>query len=431
MSAGEFHTLLLRSDGAAVACGGIEPPATESEGPTRVYISTSDGVAAAGAAMLIPDLDGDTKYIQAAAGNQHTVLLRSDGTVVSFGRNSEQQCTIQGKCADIKNPGQKCVYHCQTGWSPREPSPVAHSELKYVQVATSKFHTVALMSDGTALVCGNNIQGQCVIPALEEGAKYTQVAAGMFSTALLRSDGAVVACGDNWSGNCNIPALDRGLEYTQVDAGGSHTVLLRSDGAAITVGNLLDRHATPVECGDNGGIPALEAGVTYVQVAVGQTHTVLLRSDGTAVACGNNTDGQCDIPGLDGIEKYVQVIAGQNHTVLLRSDGSAVACGDNKNEQCNLPALDGDLKYMPSASSTSRLLVQLQFDKQSSEVVSCLCCNLAGEKIGQIDIGVEESLELLQGKLTSAIGVARVVLPTQDLLEQMDLSAKVSSLLAD
>ena len=56
------------------------------------------------------------------------------------------------------------------------------------------------------------------------------VSAGVAHTVLLRSDGCTVACGQNVQGQCDIPPLDEGVTYTQVSAGGCHTVLLRSDG---------------------------------------------------------------------------------------------------------------------------------------------------------------------------------------------------------
>ena len=52
------HTVLLRTDGQAVACG---------------YNSYGQG--------NIPPLDEGLLYSQVSAGNSHTVLLRSDGQV--------------------------------------------------------------------------------------------------------------------------------------------------------------------------------------------------------------------------------------------------------------------------------------------------------------------------------------------------------------
>merc|ERR1712032_371462 len=60
---------------------------------------------------------------------------------------------------------------------------------------------------------GSNTGGQCNFPALDEGLMYCQVAAGGEHTVLLRSDGAAVACGDNVDGQCALPDPEPDLRY--------------------------------------------------------------------------------------------------------------------------------------------------------------------------------------------------------------------------
>ena len=71
-------------------------------------------------------------------------------------------------------------------------------------------HTVLLRSDGVAVACGRNSQGQCNIPPLDEGLSYSHVSAGYDHTVLLRSDGRAVCCGQNDFGQCDIPPLQPG-----------------------------------------------------------------------------------------------------------------------------------------------------------------------------------------------------------------------------
>merc|ERR1719296_755976 len=76
------------------------------------------------------------------------------------------------------------------------------------------WHSCLICSDGTAVACGDNDDGQCDLPVLEEGATYTQVFTGGLHTVLLRSDGTAgtaVACGDNGDGQCNLPVLEDGV----------------------------------------------------------------------------------------------------------------------------------------------------------------------------------------------------------------------------
>ena len=144
-SAGMLHTVLLRSDGEAVACG-----------------SNSHGQCS------IPPLDERLLYSQVSAGDGHTVLLRSDGQAVAWGDNFFGQCSI----------------------------PPLDEGLLYSQVSAGDGHTVLLRSDGQAVACGSNREGQCSIPPLDEGLSYSQVSAGGLHTVLLRSDGQAVAWGD-------------------------------------------------------------------------------------------------------------------------------------------------------------------------------------------------------------------------------------------
>jgi len=94
-----------------------------------------------------------------AAGEDHTVGLKSDGTVVAVGDNSRGQCDVGG-------------------WT------------DIVQVAAGGYHTVGLKTDGTLVAVGSNYSGKCDVGGWTG---ITQVAAGTTHTVGLKSDGTVVA----------------------------------------------------------------------------------------------------------------------------------------------------------------------------------------------------------------------------------------------
>ena len=71
VSAGMYHTVLLRSDGVAMACGG------------NSFRQCN-----------IPHLEDRMTYTQVSAASMHTVLLRSDGVAVACGFNLVGQCNI-------------------------------------------------------------------------------------------------------------------------------------------------------------------------------------------------------------------------------------------------------------------------------------------------------------------------------------------------
>ena len=94
VSAGNGHTVLLRSDGTVVACGSNR-------------FGQGD----------IPPLDEGVSYTQISAGGDHTVLLRSDGSVVACGSTRFGQCDIP------PFDGASCRYICDSSCVPQLPIP--------------------------------------------------------------------------------------------------------------------------------------------------------------------------------------------------------------------------------------------------------------------------------------------------------------------
>ena len=90
----------------------------------------------------IPPLDDGISYTQVSAGENHTVLLRSDGNAVACGQNSVGQCTI----------------------------PLLDDGMSYTQVSAGFEHTVLLRSDGRAVACGAS--GRCNLPTPDPGTWY-------------------------------------------------------------------------------------------------------------------------------------------------------------------------------------------------------------------------------------------------------------------
>lgn len=89
-------------------------------------------------------------YTQVSAGQDHTVLLRSDGRAVAFRANDLGMCSI----------------------------PRLDDGVSYTQISGAFTHTVLLRSDGRAVACGENAAGKCDIPPLDGGMSYSQVSAG-------------------------------------------------------------------------------------------------------------------------------------------------------------------------------------------------------------------------------------------------------------
>jgi hypothetical protein len=254
VAAGNDYTVGLKSDGTVVAVG--------YNGNGECEVGNWTGI------------------VQVAAGGYHTVGLKSDGTVVAVGKNDEGQCNV-------------------SSWT------------HIVRVAAGVEHTVGLKADGTVVTTADSVSGWRGI---------VQVAAGGYHTVGLKSDGTVVAVGHSGYWNYGQCEVGDWMDIKQVIAGYSHTVGLRSDRTVIAVG-------------ESGAYSGTCGWTDIAQVAAGTYYTVGLKSDDTVVAAGDNRDGQCNVGNWTGI---VQVAPGVSHTVGLKADGTVVAAGDNYHGQCDV-----------------------------------------------------------------------------------------------
>jgi len=167
-------------------------------------VGTIDNVNAATTEITMNDNYSITanfaEQYELAAGDRHTVGLKTDGTVVAVGWNAFGQCNVGG-------------------WT------------EVLQIAAGAWHTVGLQSDGTIVVVGWNISGQCDVGSWTN---IVQVATGDWHTVGLQFNGTVVAVGNNTYGQCDVGSW---TNIVQVATGGRHTVGGKADGRVIAGGS--------------------------------------------------------------------------------------------------------------------------------------------------------------------------------------------------
>ena len=264
ISAGVDHTVGLKSDGTVVALG-----------------NTS---------FSRCDVSGWSNIVAVSAGGTHTVGLRADGTVVAVGATGDGQ-------------------HDMDGWS------------DIVAVCAGHQYTIGLRADGTVVAVGINEDGQCNVA---DWTDIVAISAGRYHTVGLRADGTVLAVGNNSNGICNV---ENWSDIVAVSAGGNHTVGLRADGSVVATGvNGTDEYY-------KGGQCDVADWSNVVAISTGWGHTVGLRSDSTVLAVGFNMHGQCDATSWGNI---VAISAGEHHTVGLLRNGHVIAEGFNSYGQCYL-----------------------------------------------------------------------------------------------
>jgi alpha-tubulin suppressor-like RCC1 family protein len=151
VSCSMFHTVVLMSDGTIYSCGINSDGQLGIQGVNQAQILTQ---------MTTTNIIGKTP-IQISCGQDHTVVLMSDGTLYACGSNGNLQLSIEG-VNEVPILTQMTTTNIPSGIVP-------------IQVACGQYHTVVLMSDGTLFGCGYNNDGQLSIEGVNEVPILTQM----------------------------------------------------------------------------------------------------------------------------------------------------------------------------------------------------------------------------------------------------------------
>jgi alpha-tubulin suppressor-like RCC1 family protein len=283
-------------------------------------------------------LEGVSGLIKVAVGGAHTLLLKSDRTVLSFGT-----LNYSGQLGD------------GTTFPRDTPVPVVGLS-KVVALVAGENHSVALSETGEVYSWGSDSKGQLGQSAAMNLAIPTQVrgledviylSAGRFHNLAVKQDGTVWSWGWNFNGQLGDGTnTDRSspvavgpiVNIRKVSSGGGHSLALKKDGTvwawggnnygAIGNGSQFNQQKVPIQ------VP----GMTGVIAIAADMHSLAVKEDGSIWAWGLNESGQLGdgtttvrlipgvVPGLGGV---VSVAAGLAHTLALKADGSVWSMGMN------------------------------------------------------------------------------------------------------
>ena len=293
VAAGGGHSLYLKSDGSLWAMGW--------NGQGQLGIGTTDQQKSP--VQVLDALGGNpvTNVVSVASGGNHSLYLKSDGSLWAMGRNN------YGQLGD--------------GTGTQRLSPVEIESSGVSSVAAGSHHSLYLKSDGSLWAMGWNGSGQ-----LGDG------------TTISRSSPVQVL---------DAPGGDPVTNVVSVDANSSHSLYLKSDGSLWAMGDNMDGQlgdGTDMDRSSPGEIES--SGVS--SVAAGGEHSLYLKSDGSLWAMGRNNFGQLGtgnnltrkspVQVLDAeygspVTDVVSVFAGSRHSLFIKSDGTFWAIGGNSSGQ--------------------------------------------------------------------------------------------------
>jgi hypothetical protein len=165
-----------------------------------------------------------TNVVQIDVGYATTAALRSDGTVVVWGRNEFAECDVppgldnvvqvaagRGATAALRSDGTVVAW----GYNGYDGITTANSISNAVSIAADGGHIIVLKNDGSVFAWGQNDVGQASVPP--ELGQIIKIAAGYDEGVALNVNGVVSVWGNGFHGQKDIPFLE--YRAIQIDAG--------------------------------------------------------------------------------------------------------------------------------------------------------------------------------------------------------------------
>ena len=293
----------------------ISSPGINDSGKYTVTVSNSLGTVVSDTARFYAVVK------IASAGNNHSLFVKTDGSLWACGDNSS------GQLCDGTNSG------CST------PKQV----MTNVQTATAGYNfTLIVKTNGELQTCGA-IGGSSPITLLSNVQNVASYAGGGGHILILQADGTLSAFGTNTDGQLgDSTTTDRSNPVTimtdvqNIAAGYNFSLAVKTDGSlwvwgANDQGQIGDSSTT----GHLKPVKNTKISGPVKSIAAGYAHSLILMNDGTLLGCGANYAGQLG-PTIVDFSIPAQITtgvksmsAGQTYSHILKIDGKLWGSGSN------------------------------------------------------------------------------------------------------
>jgi alpha-tubulin suppressor-like RCC1 family protein len=310
---------------------------------SNAYGKLGDGTAFVDRSTPVTTSAGGSNWRQVATASDHTVAIKTDGSLWVWGRNVFGQLGTNTSGDDKYTP--VTTFAGGTNWK---------------QTFCGSNHTAAIKTDGTLWTWGYNFYGQLgnnitsirsiPVTTFAGGTNWKQTSCGSAHTAAIKTDGTLwiwgyntfVQLGDNTTTNRSIPVTTfiGGTNWKEVSCGGLHTAAIKTDGTLWAWGT-----NTSGQLGDNTvtyrttPVTTFSGGNDWKVVSSGSAHITAIKNDGTlwtwgrnsVRALGDNTaiNKSTPVTTFAGGTNWKQVSCGSNHTAVIKTDGSLWIWGYN------------------------------------------------------------------------------------------------------
>ena len=287
VATGDLHTVAVRADGSLWAWGSNQFGQLGQGNMTSGYTSPTQ-------------VGMGTNWVSAAAGNNHTVAVRTDGSLWAWGSNQFGQLG-QGTFG--------------AGTDRTSPSRVG-TGTNWVSATAGANHTLAVQANGSLWAWGRNF--------------YGQLGQGSSGTGTDLSSPVRVGTGSSW---------------VSAAAGSGHVVAVQADGSLWAWGYNFNGQLGQGTSGagtDRTSPTRMGTATNWVSAAAGSFYTVAVQANGSLWAWGRNDYGQLGLGNaaqqnspvrVGTSNSWVNAEAGTGHTMGEQSCRAVWAWGYNVSGQ--------------------------------------------------------------------------------------------------
>jgi alpha-tubulin suppressor-like RCC1 family protein len=269
VSAGNCHSLGLRSNGTAWAWGYNTAGAGQLGDNTTVAKSSP---------VLV--VGGFTDWCQLSGGYQHSLGVRTNGTVWAWG------CNGQGRLGD------------NTTVAKSSPVSVVGGFTDWCQVSAGFRHSLGVRTDGTAWAWGASSAGRLGDNTIIDKSSPVSVVGGF-------------------------------TDWCQVNAGSYHSLGVRTNGTAWAWGcNFVGQLGDNTTVNKSSPVSVIGGFTDWCQLSGGYQHSLGVRTNGTVWAWGCNGQGRLGdnsatnrsspVSVVGGFTDWCQISAGGSHSMGVR-----------------------------------------------------------------------------------------------------------------
>lgn len=281
-------------------------------------------------------------YTAIKAGNDYTIAIKTNGTLVGWGKNSDGQL---GDGSTV-NKNLPVLIGTSSNWA---------------KISVGYNHTLAIKTDGTLWGWGNNAYGKIgvvssgfvIVPTqIGTANNWDIISAGTNHSTAIKTDGTLWTWGRNFSGqlgdgtnvNKSSPTqIGTATNWKSIAAANEHTLAGRTGNALWAWGD-----NSQGQLGDGTTIAKnfpIEIGAgqnTWLKIFAGSVSSMAIKTNGTLWTWGNGARGMLGsgaqqnvlIPTQIGTAtNWASVSMGFSHTLAIKTDATLWAWGWNASGQ--------------------------------------------------------------------------------------------------